>query len=249
MAGDGGGWLASSPTVGISNYYSPWIFKQRAIEWVLSLIDNVIISPNLDFVWLTHGFGLRDSAIPPDLTTVRQVHSAIVLDACGRRGEQIGEGDAIISTESGVTIGVRTADCVPILLADTVNRTVACAHAGWRGTAANIIGATVGRLEALGSRAADLHVAIGPSIGSCCYEVGADVARQFQAWMDAPPSGWGEHTAVDLPKINEIQLREAGVGKIWISGECTFCRPERFFSFRREKEQAGRMLSYIGTVV
>jgi hypothetical protein len=195
----------------------------------------VITSPHFDFPWLTHGFGLRDSAPPSGLTTVKQIHSAVVLDACGRRGEQIGEGDAIISGEAGVAIGIRTADCVPVLLVDPVTRTVACVHAGWRGTAAGILGATIRQMALRGCRAKDLCVAIGPSIGSCCYEVGPDVAQQLGSESRFP----------DLPGINESQALAAGVRKIWQSGECTFCRPERFYSYRREKENAGRMLSFV----
>jgi len=202
-----------------------------------------ITSPNLDFPWLVHGFGLRTSTYPADLTTVQQVHSARVIDACGRKGERIGEGDAIISGEPGVAIGIRTADCVPVLLADPETRLVACVHAGWRGTAANILGATIDALRSRGCRPEDLHVAIGPSIGSCCYEVGTEVARHFAQWREAV-IGDGR-PRLDLPAINEMQARAAGVRQIWKSGECTFCRTDRFHSFRRDKDQAGRMLSFV----
>ncbi len=204
----------------------------------------MITAPNLNFDWLTHGFGLRDSPLPDRLTTVKQIHSDLVLDACGRAGDQIGEGDAIISDAPDVTVGIRTADCVPILIADRLTRIVACVHAGWRGSAKNIAATTVARMEAAGSRAADLSVAIGPSIGSCCYEVSADVARQFEPWLQK--RDYADGARLDLPAINRIQLEEAGVQDIWISGECTFCNPARFYSFRREKEQAGRMMSWIG---
>jgi YfiH family protein len=203
----------------------------------------VITSPNLDFSWLAHGFGLRDSVPPPALTTVKQIHSAIVLDACGRRGEQIGEGDAIISSEPGVVIGIRTADCVPILMADPETRIVACIHAGWRGTALNIVGATIDVLRSRGAKPANLHVAIGPSIGSCCYEVGPEVLSRFETWRQKVATV--EKSTLDLPAINESQLREGGVLQIWKCGECTFCQPSRFFSFRREKERAGRMFSFV----
>ncbi len=203
----------------------------------------MITSPNLDFSWLAHGFGLRDSVPPPDLTTVKQIHSATVLDACGRRGQQIGEGDAIVSSEAGVAIGIRTADCVPILIADSETRVVACIHAGWRGTAANIARQTIDVLRSGGSQPKNLHVAIGPSIGSCCYEVGPEVAAHFETWCQKAASV--EKPTLDLRAINESQLREAGVLQIWKSQECTFCQPARFFSFRREKERAGRMLSFV----
>lgn len=203
----------------------------------------MITAPNLDFPWLTHGFGLRTSTYPEALTTVQQVHSARILDACGRKGEQIGEGDAIISAEPGVAIGIKTADCVPVLLADSENRVVACVHAGWRGTAANIVGVTIDALLSRGCRPADIRVAIGPSIGSCCYEVGEDVARHFSQW---PEGIIGNGVPkLDLRAINEAQARDAGVRQVWKSDECTFCRAERFYSFRREKEQAGRMISFV----
>jgi YfiH family protein len=205
----------------------------------------VITAPNLNFDWLVHGFGQRDSVYPVEMTTVHQIHSARVLDACGHKGVRIGEGDAIVSTEAGVAIGIRTADCVPVLLADPETRTVACVHAGWRGTAENIVGATIRTLVSRGCRASALHAAIGPSIGFCCYKVGADVAQRFDTWM---PPGSGEQRALDLPAINELQLREAAVRHIWKSGECTFCRPDRYFSFRREKERAGRMLSFVNRI-
>jgi len=207
----------------------------------------VITSPNLNFSWLVHGFGLRDSVPPAALTTAKQIHSATVLDACGRRGEQIGEGDAIVSSEPGVVIGIRTADCVPILVADPETRMVACIHAGWRGTASNIVGATIDVLRSRGSKPENLHVAIGPSIGSCCYEVGPEVASQFETWRQKTDSV--EKSTLDLPAINESQLRAAGVLQVWKCGECTFCQPARFFSFRRERESAGRMLSFVSRVV
>jgi YfiH family protein len=203
----------------------------------------LIRSPLLEFDWLDHGFGTRDAAPPPDLTTAKQIHSAQVLDACGRRGEQVGEGDAIVSAEPGVAIGIRTADCVPILFADPETRIVACAHAGWRGTAANIAAATVDRMKALGADPKNIRAAIGPSIGPCCYEVSPETAAHFDRWQK-PSTGEGK-PHLDLPAINERQLLEAGVHRIWTSGECTYCRADRYFSFRREKEQAGRMLSFV----
>ncbi len=198
----------------------------------------------IDLEWLRHGFGERDSALPADIRTVKQIHSSIVLDACSlREGDT---GDALISGHPGVAVGVKTADCVPILLVDPTIRVAAAIHAGWRGSAANIAAATVRELTLrYNSRAEHLRAAIGPSIGACCYEVGPDVAHRFATWnpelkqVSAP-------VRLDLPAINEAQLRAAGVKDIWKSGECTFCVPGRFYSFRRERDQAGRMVSFIG---
>lgn len=203
----------------------------------------MIQAPNfLDLDWLDHGFGLRDSAPPLDIRTVKQIHSSIVLDAAA----PVGEGDSLISDRAGLLVGVKTADCVPILLVDTSIPAVAAIHAGWRGTAGNIAAATVGELASRWkTNPANLRAAIGPSIGVCCYEVGPEVVRQFGTWMPRMGNAGGP-AHLDLRAINEMQLRAAGVDNIWMSGECTFCEASRFFSFRREREQAGRMLSFIG---
>jgi YfiH family protein len=148
-----------------------------------------------------------------------------------------GDGDALISN-TGV-VGIKTADCVPVLLADPVTNSVAAIHAGWRGTVADIVGEAVRALtQRWQTRPEDIHAAIGPCIGPCCYEVGPEVARQFEIKCTGK-------IHLDLPAENERRLREAGVRNIWKSGECTFCAGDRFFSYRREREQAGRMLSFI----
>jgi YfiH family protein len=208
----------------------------------------MIQAPNLrDLPGLEHGFGLRDSVLPPGITTVKQIHSAIVLDAAfAENAGELKEGDALVSDEAGRLIGVKTADCVPILLADPTIPVVAAIHAGWRGTAGNIVTAAIQELVSLWkTRPENIRTAIGPSIGVCCYEVSAEVARRFAAWVPELSSVEG-HIHLDLPRINELQLRAAGVVDIWTSGECTFCAARRFYSFRREREQAGRMLSFIG---
>jgi YfiH family protein len=204
-------------------------------------------APNLAvFDWLVHGFGLRDSSYPVPITTVQQIHSGLVVEATEPAMEPIAEADGIVTRRPGLLIGVRTADCVPILMVDEKTHAVGCIHAGWRGTACNIAIAGVNAMiSRCGSHPQDLHAAIGPAIGPCCYEVGPEVAQRFRAWnpdlaeVDRP-------THVDLPSINEKQLRAAGLRDIWQAKECTFCAPRRFFSFRRDKEKAGRMLSFIG---
>jgi hypothetical protein len=207
----------------------------------------MIKAPNLlDLEWLDHGFGLRDSELPAGVRTVKQIHSSIVLDAALDTSTEAPEGDALLSDRAGIRVGVKTADCVPILLVDPSIPAVAAIHAGWRGSAENIVAAAVRELTARWkTRPGHLRAAIGPSIGVCCYEVGPEVARRFETWN--PKMGQAQGPVhLDLPAINEAQLRAASVADIWKSGECTFCLPARFFSFRREREQAGRMLSFIG---
>jgi polyphenol oxidase len=204
-----------------------------------------------DLEGLVHGFGERASQYPEGIITAKQIHSAIVAtvrdDACGGIGS-IGEADALISKDVGVIVGIRTADCVPILLADPSTGVVAAVHAGWRGTAEGIAAGAVRSLMSewqIDPR--NLRAAIGPSIGSCCYEVGPEVAHRFGIRVSRP-------VHLDLLAINEMQLRAAGVSSIWKSGACTFCAMTgvaagegyRFHSFRREREAAGRMVSFIG---
>jgi YfiH family protein len=134
---------------------------------------------------------------------------------------------------------------VPVLLADQRTKATAAIHAGWRGTAVNIVTETVEKMSVqFGTRAEDITAAIGPSIGGCCYEVGSEVARQFGRWLPNLRQSEGP-VKLNLRAINELQLRQAGVEDIWSSGDCTFCSPE-YYSFRREREEAGRMISYIG---
>jgi YfiH family protein len=197
------------------------------------------------FDWLAHGFGSRISTPPPwELATVKQIHSARILDACGTPGAQ-GEADALIANSPGLAVGIKTADCVPLLLVDRKNRVFAAIHAGWRGTAAEIARLTVERMrENYETNPADLFAAIGPAIGECCFEVGPEVAREFSKWDGRPTLS---KVRLNLSKLNATQLIEAGVPETNIdpSAFCTLCRNDLFFSFRKEREAAGRMMSWI----
>ncbi len=193
-----------------------------------------------EFPWVVHGFGCRAThGWPARYTNLKQIHSDKVVVADDRKG-CLEQGDALITSEPGNLLGVRTADCVPILIADPENRAVAAIHAGWRGTSAGIVSKAVAKLTAeFGSRPAALRAAIGPSIGPCCYEVGLEVASLFQA------SG----STVDLPGENRSQLVSSGLTPehIDVSELCTLCYGDgEFHSFRRDKEASGRMVSAIG---
>jgi YfiH family protein len=174
------------------------------------------------------------------MASLEQIHSAAVLVA--ERAGSAGHGDALVTNLPGVMVSVRAADCFPILLADARNRAVAAVHAGWRGTAAHIIAGTLREMrERFGTGAADVYAAIGPGIGACCYEVGIEVARQF---------GLAQAGRIDLAAANRSQLITAGVpaGHIEIMGGCTQCDARRFHSFRRDRDRAGRMISFAGVV-
>ncbi len=196
-----------------------------------------------EFVWQKHGFGSR-RANPLADVTLRQVHSDRVLKADGL-ADRADEGDALITDHIGRAIGVRTADCVPILLLDPETRAVAAIHAGWRGTAAQIAARTVEKLrQEYGADPANLYAAIGPSIRPCCYEVSAEVAERFL------PATGEEKRMLDLPDANRRQLRTAGLSpdRIFDSELCTSCLPGQFFSYRREPTNPGRMLAVISRI-
>jgi YfiH family protein len=195
--------------------------------------------------WLWHGFGSRLSEGWPNgaYTTVKQIHSDIVVVSDGTAAG-LAQGDALITATPGDRVGIRTADCVPILMVDPENRVVAAVHAGWRGTVAEIARRTVDAMQqTFGAKAADLRAAIGPCIAQCCFEVGPEVAERFGLRA--------ERTRIDLVDSNRRQLLSAGLmdANIDISGLCTACDAERFHSFRRDKEASGRMVAAIGTLL
>ena len=189
---------------------------------------------------IEHGFGTRYSGLTQDaMASLKQIHSDLVLVADRPTGV-IGEADALVLVEPGVTVSIRTADCLPILLADTRTGAIAAVHAGWRGTAASIGVKALERMRTeYCTRPEDVVAAIGPGIGKCCYQVGAEVARQF----GEPQAG-----KIDLAAYNRRQLEQAGVVQIDVVSPCTYCEGEKFYSYRREGERAGRMISFIRRV-
>jgi YfiH family protein len=164
--------------------------------------------------------------------------------------------DAIVSKAPGVLAGVKTADCVPILMGDPGTGSFAAVHAGWRGTLAGVATKSLDRMaHEYESRPENVRVAIGPAAGSCCYEVGNDVIGAFRARFPGQDTLFTEtrkdHACIDLWQANRNQLVSAGVNpdKISIAPLCTMCLTELFFSYRREKNvfgKVGRLMSVIG---
>ena len=163
--------------------------------------------------------------------------------------------DAIISNARGVLAGVKTADCVPILIGDPSTGAFAAVHAGWRGTLAEVAAKALQRMKAeYNTRPEDVRVAIGPAAGSCCYEVGTDVIDPFRSKFpdqELFTETREHHACIDLLKSNREQLISAGVAPdgINIAPLCTMCRTDLFFSYRREKSvhgKVGRLMSVIG---
>jgi YfiH family protein len=187
---------------------------------------------------------------------VRVVHTKEeAKPAENQRGETI-FCDVIVSDAKGVLAGVKTADCVPILLGDPVTGAFAAVHAGWRGTLATAVLAGVERLaKEYDTNPNNLRVAIGASAGPCCYEVGSEVIEAFSSRFAYggklfTPTRPG-HATVDLLQANRTQLESAGVlpERIHIAPICTMCRTELFFSYRKEKSlhgKVGRLMAVVG---
>ena len=186
---------------------------------------------------------------------MEQVHGdrICVIDGETSSSESIAGCDGMITDRRGVALAVKTADCVPILFVDRVRRVIGVAHAGWRGTALGIAGTMVSLFqERFGSRCEDLLAAVGPAIGSCCYQVDAPVRDVFAARPGADrvlrpcPADKGRWW-LDLALANRVELEALGIPSENIStaGQCTACRTDLFFSHRAEHGRTGRQISFL----
>lgn len=186
---------------------------------------------------------------PENLVCTRQTHSDIVraVDGNDRRGcfhRDYPECDGLVTNTPGLALIVYTADCTPLLLHDPVTGAVGAAHAGWRGTVADIAGKTVAKMAAeYGCNPADIRAAIGPNLAACCFETDADVPEamlaQFGPAAQAHIRPAGHKYYVDLKEINALALRRAGVSHIEISKDCTMCQHHRYWSHRYTRGQRG----------
>lgn len=193
-----------------------------------------------------------------ELVRVRQVHGrgVFVADATTRLSgpDARTAADAIVTSRADLAIAVQVADCVPLLVADRGSSAVAAIHAGWRGTAAGVSVAAVDALVRAGCRPADLVVAIGPSIGSCCYQVHPDLRRVFldNGWTGPDLERWfidrqEGRPMLDLWRANHDQLERAGVlsHNMHVSGLCTATHRDMFYSYRADGAGTGRMVGVI----
>jgi len=186
---------------------------------------------------------------PAALIATRHVHGTDVW----RVGEPLpddAEFDGLVCDRPGPVLGAFAADCVPILFADPVAGVCGAAHAGWRGTVAGVAVRVIARMVEAGARASDIGVALGPSIGPCCFEVGPDVVAAFTAALpDLPglvvPGPRKPH--IDLRRATRALLERAGVAGEHIDDAppCNRCEPERFFSYRRDGQDGGVHMAFI----
>jgi YfiH family protein len=187
---------------------------------------------------------------PERLVTTPQVHGKDVLVVDDRTAPAAlsTRADILVSRDPGFLLMQRFADCVPLLLWHQTARVVGVAHAGWRGTAIGVAGRFVEAAADLGGDAEGLRVVVGPSIGPCCFEVGDEVVAQIPGASDASTIGPRGRLYVDLWELNRRQLVAAGVPaeQVEVSGACTRCQPETFFSHRALGYPAGRFGAAIG---
>jgi hypothetical protein len=200
--------------------------------------DPAAVRANQERVCRALGFGL------PALRLVHQVHGCHLL-AADQAGEADGElwpeADGLLLSEPGRLALVRTADCLPLLLARADGRAAAAVHAGWRGLAAGIVPRAVAALaRQAGCRPGDLCAAVGPAIGPAAYEVGPEVAAAFDPAFRRPGADAGGRAHLDLQAAAAAQLAAAGVAVIDVAEECTWSQPELFFSHRRDGARTGR---------
>ncbi len=210
------------------------------------------------------------------LVTLRQIHSSIIHCVFSLPPTQLA-GDGLITRTPKLLLGIQTADCIPIILVDRMRKATGVFHAGWRGTLSRIVEKGVGELQRwFGTMPRDIMAAIGPGIGGCCYQVGAEVRQSFEAqfeyaddlfhetresdpvrekypllFLSARAPGHSDLPVkifLDLPQANRRQLLAVGVParNISVSSLCTVCRVDLLFSHRAEKGITGRMMSVAG---
>jgi polyphenol oxidase len=191
---------------------------------------------------------------PAQLVRLRQVHGAEVFIAQEVVPVERPEADIVLTSRFDLAVAVQVADCAPVLLASRSGDVVGAAHAGWRGTAANVSGVAVHAFRhRFGVDAESLAAAIGPSIGPCCYEVGEELIAAFssRAWTEHDLERWFIRRAgrvfLDVWQANADQLQRAGIPpqQVHVSGLCTACHPDWFFSYRRDGAGTGRLAAFI----
>lgn len=221
----------------------------------------VLRHPGWTWPGLHHGFlgraasgadgwdaAVATAGMPLPVVTARQVHGTAVVEAA--RWRERPPADAVVTRERGLLVGVVTADCTPVLLVEPERRIAAAVHAGWRGAAAGVVEAAIATLRArFAVEPSALRACLGPTIGGCCYQVGAEVHAAFVDRTGERTAGaWrvdGERFRLDLRAAVTSLLHAAGVADVVAVGPCTACDPG-WCSYRRDGAGAGRQVGVIG---
>lgn len=216
------------------------LFSDRSVDFTLQENQTALTPQQSEYLSQQMGFPLKE------VVTIRQVHGAAIIVGIKEMSgamKTVPEADGVVTDQPLLALTVRTADCLPISIYDPKHHCIAMVHTGWRGSQQKIVlKAIAGMRKKWGRAAADLKIGFGPCIRRCCYQVGED----FQKIFSHETFVQGEGLVLDLPLINRNQLVGAGVLPENISdcGLCTCC-DQKFFSYRREKEKAGRHISLI----
>ncbi len=197
-----------------------------------------------DYANLGHRrFFVKNIELDPNrLVVPRQTHSNHVATVSGPC--ILPDTDGAITQEKDVVLSIQVADCIPLFLMNTSTQAFGLIHSGWRGTQLNI--GPVALRQLVNGQPESIKAVIGPSIGQCCFEVGPEVANVFSSNRSIP--GKGDRRMLDLKSIVKDQLLETGLSEhhILVDDQCTYCKQDRYFSYRREGEQAGRMVAVAG---
>jgi len=181
---------------------------------------------------------------PNKLAYPKQVHSSKVISI--NKPGIIEETDGVISINKEIVLSIKVADCVPLFLGDKVSGHFGLVHSGWRGTANNISRRAVKRMKEVGSNVKNIKAMIGPAINQCCFEVGPEVSDQFDNSFSI--AGKGDRQMLDLKSVIKHQLIDSGVKSenIIIDDDCTSCREDLYYSYRRDGKKSGRMIAIAG---
>ncbi|NWF36500.1 peptidoglycan editing factor PgeF [Mariprofundus sp. KV] len=238
------------------------LFRQHTITAVFTQRSGGFSPPPFDSFNFGSGLGDSESAIKRNLNRlvtvaglesqphqVIQVHGNTSYRCSGPGQMHRQEADILISRDPGTALAVRTADCLPVLLADPQNGIIAAVHAGWRGTAAGVVCRAVEEMVTLGAAQEHIIASLGPCIGPCCFKIGRDAADQLAASCAGADNCIGDQPELhaDLQAINRLQLLQSGVSaqRVEIFSDCTACDPERFYSYRRDGKNSGRHLGVV----
>lgn len=195
-------------------------------------------------VWQKRVQFLEKLGIPvSNVVFARQIHSADVHYVI--YPGTVDGADGYITDQPGLALAIQVADCAAVFIADRSRKVIGAAHAGWKGAAANILGNTVSMMQSKGASPENMHAWISPCIGSSRFEVGEEVAEKFPAEFVLRTGFKKPH--IDLKGFVRSQLMQCGLAgdQIYTDPGCTYDDPERFYSYRREKERAGRMMGLI----
>ncbi len=222
---------------------------------------NRLIFPDLMKGHITAFFtGKNPGAEPADISKILGIKTDRIYMPIQRHTDKIAViesslypmiADAVITKEAGILLGVQIADCVPILLYEKKRGTIGAIHAGWRGTADAILKKTI---KAVIDRSAcsedNIYIALGPAIRWCCYQVDFEVMNVVSHATGAGDYSInkGDKQCLDLVRANKYQALGAGIpeSNIWLSEECTFCNPDKFYSYRYARGTTGRQGAFIG---